>query len=59
MRDTWIYTTHFFSANLSLLNLPPFNGKFVLKTPFLEAGVPASIDTRRMYGVYAGGKRMY
>jgi len=46
-------------TNLSLENLPPSKGKLVIKTPFLEAGVPASMMTRRTYGVYAGGKRMY
>lgn len=42
--------THFLSANLSRSNKPPSSGKFVLNTPFFEAGVPASKETRRMYG---------
>lgn len=38
---------------------PPSRGKLVLNTPFLAAGVPASIETRRIYGTYAGGRRIY
>lgn len=42
--------THFRSANISRSNKPPSSGKFVLNTPFFEAGVPASRETRRIYG---------
>jgi hypothetical protein len=31
----------------------------VINTPLREAGLPASIVTRRIYGVYAGGRRVY
>lgn len=30
-----------------------------MNTPFLDAGVPASSETRRTYGVSAGGRRIY
>jgi hypothetical protein len=47
------------SAKRFRLKVPPSNGKLVLNTPFLAAGVPASIETRNMYGTYAGGSLMY
>lgn len=51
--------THLRSVNLSRAKAPPSSGKLVLNTPFLEAGVPASMVTRKTYGVVAGGKRTY
>lgn len=30
-----------------------------MNTPFRDAGVPASRETRTTYGVYAGGRRIY
>lgn len=30
-----------------------------MNTPFRDAGVPASKETRRIYGTTAGGRRMY
>jgi hypothetical protein len=47
------------STTLLRSNTPPSRGKSVLNTPFLDAGVPASSETRRMYGISAGGRRIY
>jgi hypothetical protein len=52
-------TSYLRSAILSLAKAPPSRGKLVLNTPFLDAGVPASSDTRSINGVYAGGNRRY
>src|SRR6266403_1953270 len=52
-------TTYLRSTNLLRSNTPPSSGKLVLNTPFLDAGVPASKETRRIYGTSAGGRRIY
>ena len=54
-----IVSTHLRSTKTLRSNTPPSRGKLVLNTPFLDAGVPASIETRRIYGISAGGRRMY
>jgi hypothetical protein len=52
-------TTYLRSTNSLRSNTPPSSGKLVLNTPFRDAGVPASRETRRIYGTSAGGRRMY
>jgi hypothetical protein len=54
-----VISTYLRSTNLLRSNTPPSRGKLVLNTPFLDAGVPASKETRRIYGTSAGGRRMY
>lgn len=54
-----VVSTYFRSTNVLRSNTPPSRGKLVLNTPFLDAGVPASSETRRIYGISAGGRRMY
>jgi hypothetical protein len=54
-----IVSTHLRSTKLLRSNAPPSRGILVLNTPFLDAGVPASNETRRIYGTSAGGRRMY
>jgi hypothetical protein len=50
---------HFRSTSFFRSNTPPSRGKSVLNIPFLDAGVPASRETRRIYGISAGGRRIY
>jgi hypothetical protein len=52
-------STYLRSTNSLRSNTPPSSGKLVLNTPFRDAGVPASKETRRIYGTSAGGRRMY
>jgi len=60
-REKWngIISTYLRSTNSLRSNTPPSSGKLVLNTPFLDAGVPASNETRRIYGTSAGGRRIY
>ena len=59
MRATFGPKVYLLLAKRSRPKVPPSKGKLVLNTPFLAAGVPASIETRKIYGTYAGGSLTY
>ena len=59
IRENSTVSTYLRSTNSLRSNTPPSSGKLVLNTPFRDAGVPACKETRRIYGISAGGRRMY